>query len=217
MDIIFREIHEFGLSLILLDQHPSKISLYALGNTYCTICMNLKTRTDINAVAQCLLLDKEKDILGSLEVGQAVVKLQGRIAHPFQVSIPEFIIKKGRITDTYVKKHMQDIAPATAEQDFRLPADTDGDSTMSKKADLAKNLELAFLRNVQDHPDSGIAARYKRLSLSVRQGQKLKAQALQQSLIQETIEITKTGRIAAVALTDKGMVIVSDSQRRELG
>jgi hypothetical protein len=50
----------------------------------------------------------------------------------------------------------------------------------------------------------------------VRQGQKLKAQALQQSLIQETIEITKTGRIAAVTLTDKGMVIVSGSQKREL-
>src|SRR4030042_2001180 len=121
--------------------------------------MNLKTRTDINAVAQCLLLDKEKDILGSLEVGQAVVKLQGRIAHPFQVSIPEFVIKKGRITDTYVKKHMQDIAPVIAEEDFRLPADKDGDSTMSKKADLAKNLELAFLRDIKEYPDSGIALR----------------------------------------------------------
>jgi hypothetical protein len=66
---------------------------------------------------------------------------------------------------------------------------------MSKKADLAKNLELAFLRDVKDNPDSGIAARYKRLGLSVRQGQKLKDQALQQSLIEETIEATKTGRL----------------------
>lgn len=83
MDIIFREIREFGESLILLDQHPSKISLFALGNTYCTICMNLKHKTDINAMAQCLLLDKEKDLLGTLKVGQAIVKLQGRIARPF--------------------------------------------------------------------------------------------------------------------------------------
>jgi hypothetical protein len=215
MDIIFREIREFGESLILLDQHPSKISLYALGNTYCTICMNLKHKTDINAVAQCLLLDKEKDILGLLEVGQAVVKIQGRIAHPFQVSIPEFVIEKGRITDTYVKKHMQDIAPVIAEQDFRLPANVEANSTMSKKADLAKNLELAFLQDVQDNPDSGIAARYKRLGLSVRQGQILKARSLQQSLIQETIEVTKTGRITALSLTDKGIVIVSGSQKRE--
>jgi hypothetical protein len=171
--------------------------------------MNLKTRTDITAVAQCLLLDKEKDILGSLEVGQAVVKLQGRIAHPFQVSIPEFVIKKGRITDTYVKKHMQDIAPAIAEQDFRLPTNTDGDSTMSKKANLAKNLEMGFLQDIQDYPDSGIAARYKRLSLSVRQGQKLKSQALQQSLIEGTIETTKTGRQTFIWLTEKGKISLS--------
>jgi hypothetical protein len=86
---------------------------------------------------------------------------------------------------------------------------------MSKKADLAKNLELAFLQDVQDNPDSGIAARYKRLGLSVRQGQILKARSLQQSLIQETIEVTKTGRITALSLTDKGIVIVSGSQKRE--
>jgi len=52
MDIIFREIREFGESLILLDQHPSKISLYTLGNTYCTICMNLKHKTDIKGATR---------------------------------------------------------------------------------------------------------------------------------------------------------------------
>jgi len=208
MDIIFREIREFGESLILLDQHPSKISLYALGNTYTTICMNLKHKTDINAIGQCMLLDKEKDILGSLEVGQAVVKLQGRIAHPFQVSIPEFVIEKGRITDTYVKKHMQDIAPVMAEvEDFRLPANAEANTTMSKKADLAKNLELA-LRDVQDNPDSGIAQRYKRLGLSVRQGQKLKQTKIQKGLIQESMETTPEGRVKLLCLTSQGVSIL---------
>jgi hypothetical protein len=208
MDIIFREIREFGVSLILLDQHPSKISLYAIGNTYTTICMNLKHKTDINAISQCMLLDKEKDILGSLEVGQAVVKLQGRIALPFQVSIPEFVIEKGRITDTYVKKHMQNIAPAMAEQDFRLPAKAEANSTMSQKADLAKNLELAFLRDVQDNPDSGIAQRYKRLGLSVRQGQKLKQAEIQKGLIHESMETTPEGRVKLICLTSQGVSIL---------
>jgi hypothetical protein len=210
MDIIFREIREFGESLILLDQHPSKISLYALGNTYCTICMNLKHKTDINAISQCMLLDKEKDILGSLEVGQAVVKLQGRIAHPFQVSIPEFFIEKGRITDAYVKKHMQDIAPVMAEQDFRLPAaaKADENNVSSNKAHLAKNLELAFLRDVQDNPDSGIAQRYKRLGLSVRQGQKLKQTEIQKGLVQESMETTPEGRVKLLCLTSQGVSIL---------
>ena len=79
MEIIFREIREFGESMVLLDQSPSRISLPSLGNTYTTIAMNLKHRTDINAMAQCLLLDQDKDMLGSLEIGEAIVKLQGRI------------------------------------------------------------------------------------------------------------------------------------------
>jgi hypothetical protein len=104
---------------------------------------------------------------------------------------------------------MQDIAPAIDEEDFRLPASTEGDSTISKKANLAKNLELSFLRDIKDYPDSGIAARYKRLGLSVRQGQKLKDQALQQSLIEETIEATKTGRLKVLQLTEKGKAMLS--------
>jgi hypothetical protein len=208
MDIIFREIREFGESLILLDQHPSKISLYALGNTYTTICMNLKHKTDINAMSQCLLLDKERDILGMLEVGQAVVKLQGRIPRPFQIAIPEFIIDKGKTTDNLVKEHMQGIAPAFPEEDFRLPPPADiaepEKSTPGPENQTLKNLEISFLKDVQEYQDSGIAARYKRLGLSVRQGQKLKTKLLDQGLIEEQMETTHAGRLATIQLTEQG-------------
>jgi hypothetical protein len=205
MDIIFREIREFGESLILLDQHPSKISLYALGNTYCTICMNLKHKTDINAMGQCLLLDKERDILGSLDVGQAVVKLQGRIAGPFQITIPEFVIEKGKITDALVKGHMQHTAPAFPEEDLRMPANKSNIEVASQpETEPLRNSMLAFLRDIQQYPNSGIAERYKRLEISVRQGQKLKAKLLEQTLIEEHQETTKTGRLKVIQLTEKG-------------
>ena len=210
MDIIFREIREFGEGLILLDQHPSKISLYALGNTYTTICMNLKHKTDINAMGQCLLLDKERDILGTLDVGQAVAKLQGRIARPFQIVIPEFIIEKGKITDAHIKEHMH-IAPAVSEEDFRLPSQAtnvhiqpESKHESKHRSENADNAVLAFLKDTQRYPDSGIASRYKRLDISVRQGQKLKAKMLQQTLIEEHIKTTKTGRLKLIRLTEKG-------------
>jgi len=213
MDIIFREIREFGESLILLDQHPSKISLYALGNTYTTICMNLKHKTDINAMGQCLLLDKERDILGMLEVGQAVVKLQGRIPRPFQIAIPEFIIEKGKITDNFVKAHMQGIAPAFEEADFRIPtgASIAAPCRSAPGDDMGslKNTEIALLKDVEESPDSGIAARYKRLGLSVRQGQKLMSELLEQALIEQRQETTKTGRVKVACLTEKGKVALS--------
>ena len=209
MDIIFREIREFGESLILLDQHPSKISLFAMGNTYCTICMNLKHKTDINAMAQCMLLDKERDILGSLDVGQAVVKLQGRIARPFEVSIPLFKIQKGTVCDTDIKRHMKDIAPAVHNGDFRLPNQIT-DTEIPSNPGYKDHSILNFISDIKDHPDSGIAERYKRLGISVRQGQKVKTIMLKEELVQESVNTTSTGRIKIIILTKKGLELLSD-------
>lgn len=211
MDIIFREIREFGESLILLDQHPSKISLYAMGNTYCTICMNLKHKTDIYAVSQCMLLDKDKDILGSLEVGQAVVKLQGRVSKPFQVNIPHFQIEKGKVTDAHVKEHMKEIAPSIGEEDFRLPSIRENPAVIDSGP--ADDHMLAFLKDIQQYPDSGIANRYKRLSLSVRQGQKLKARALQAELVTGRLEHTERGRLNVIKLTSEGESILNKHKK----
>lgn len=205
MDIIFREIREMGISLVLLDQHPSKISLSALGNTNCTIAMNLKHRSDVNAMGQCMLLDKDKDILGSLKVGEAVVKLQGRIPRPFQITIPEFVIAKGKITDAHIHQRMKTIVPALAEPVFRI-AKHQGRLLASAQSQKETGNEawLAFLQDIQQYPDSGIAERYKRLGISVRQGQKLKAELLAQQVIEERLQTTATGRLKRVILTDKG-------------
>ena len=204
MEITFREIREFGESLIILDQHPSQISLPALGNTYCTICMNLKHKSDINAIGQCLLLDKERDLLGTLKVGEAVVKLQGRIARPFQIEVPEFVVEKGKITDNYIMEHMQHIAPALPEQDFPSAS-----TAVNSEAKESSDNEAAFLKDVQKYPESGVAARYKRLGLSVRQGQKLIAKMFETSLIKQHQETTKNGRLRVIRLTEKGKAVLS--------
>jgi len=68
--------------------------------------------------------------------------------------------------------------------------------------------EIAFLKDVQQNPESGIAARYKRLGLSVRQGQKLKAKLSEDNLIEERQETTKNGRLIIVKLTGKGWQVL---------
>ncbi len=210
MEITFREIREFGEGLIILDQHPSQISLPALGNTYCTICMNLKHKTDINAMAQCLLLDQEKDLLGTLKVGQAVVKLQGRIARSFMIEVPEFLIEKGRISDADVREHMQDVAPAIVDAK-PVTANLPFYSHLA----MPNAEEIAFLRDVQENPDSGVAARYKRLGLSVRQGQRLKAELLSDGMIEEYQGTTKSGRLTTIRITEKGNQSLSATQANE--
>lgn len=206
MDITFREIREFGESLIILDQHPSQISTPALGNTYCTICLNLKHRKDINAMGQCMLLDdKERDLLGMLEVGQGVVKLQGRISKPFMVSIPEFRLQKGEVSDEMIRKRMAAVVRLSsrlrgAEFAFSGPLTSDLRLVKGTESDT---LKIDFLRDIEDRPDSGIAERYKRLGISVRQGQKLKDRLAREGLIEEFEERISTGRIRRMRLTRK--------------
>ncbi len=213
MDTTYREIREFGVSLVLLDQMPSKLSSFALANSYATICMSMSNRADINAMAQSLLLDSGKDILGTLEVGQAVVKLQGRIPRPFLISIPEFEIQKGRVTDEQIRQYMKDkVSQFDKESGLSDDEAAEKESLTDDDAGESSDLtDVAFLQDVADDPDSGVAARYKRLGLSGRQGQKLKARLLEANLIDEHLERTATGRRMIVRLTEKGEQLLSQS------
>ena len=106
-DILLREVREFGQSVIVVDQDPSLLSIPALGNTYATVCFGLKERSDIGVMASALnLTGEERDILTKLEVGQAIVKLQGRWPEPFLIEIPKVDIDKGSVSDELLKQRM---------------------------------------------------------------------------------------------------------------
>jgi Helicase HerA, central domain len=193
MEITFREIREFGEALIVLDQHPSMISLPAMGNTYTTICFNLKHKKDIGAMGQCMILDEAgKELLGKLEVGEAVMKLQGRVADPFLLAVPEFNINKGTITDDKISDLMEDKVFLAA------------DYPVTETESIPTLVEL-FLIDIRDNPESGVAARYKRLSISVRQGQKIKYELLKAGLLTEEEIHNKTGRVIRLSLTQNGI------------
>jgi hypothetical protein len=215
MEITFREIREFGESVVVLDQHPSKIAISALGNTYCTICLNLKHQKDVNAMAQSMLLEgEEKDLLGRLEVGQAVVKLQGRAPRPFLIQIPEFSVVKGAVTDNAIRLHMAPFlkpSPARASPEPGSNINTQEEQQVSGHGGNEGNgvdPEGAFLRDVAQYPEGGVAARYQRLGVSVRQGQRIKLNLAQKGLVTDHEERTATGRRRVVRLTEKGRILV---------
>ena len=100
MEVTLREVRELGEGIILIDQTPSQISPTALANTATKLFLNLPHRADISTAAAALLLqDEQKDILGKLPVGVAVMKLQDRHFMPFLVKIPLVRIQKGKVTD----------------------------------------------------------------------------------------------------------------------
>jgi len=64
--------------------------------------------------------------------------------------------------------------------------------------------EMAFLKDVALVPDSGVVARYPRLGLSGRQGDKAKRSLIEMGLIEEIEKLTPKGRTKALRLTESG-------------
>ncbi len=221
-DVILREIRELGESIILIDQHPSLISKPALGNTYTTIAMNLKHGSDVTAMADSMLLDSDqKDYLGELPIGAAIVKMQGRWFKPFLVKFPYLSIKKGGVTDFDIKQKMRSYSEKLGQvrpekkilgviRDF-LPAD--------KKKKLRMSMgEISLMKDIAQHPLSGIVERYKRLGLSSYQGNKLKNDLIQKGLIKETSINTKKGRIKVLRLNQSAaQALKSNLSRNSIG
>ena len=198
-DTILREIRELGESIILVDQHPSLISIPAMGNTYTTIGMNVKHRSDVNALAGAMLMeDEEKDLLGRLPVGQAVVKLQGRWLYPFLIKIPYRKIPKGSVTDTHLIQMMTDKNILTPYKDFKeTQTKAMEDITLSES-------EKGFLLDIINNPFAGSVERYRNLGLSRRKGNDLRQSCMDKGLI-NTVDIkTRSGKVVLVELSETG-------------
>jgi len=240
MELTFREIRELGVGLILADQLPSQISTPALANTYTTICFNLKHRSDVGAMNQAMLLkDDQKDLLGRLKLGEAIVRLQGRGKGPFTIHVPEFKINKGSVTDVDVRYRMSQLGLLSVRKqsiEKRPPSHqhlsrdmlTPGQQHLDAESEPAhpdrydaspaamtvQNSDLtrarAFLKDVQRYPDNGVAERYKRLGLSVRQGQKIKNQLVDDGLIMEQVQTTRIGKLRVIRLTEQAELELSE-------
>ena len=219
MELAFREAREYGLSLVCLDQMPSTIAPSALANTYAVICFNLKHRSDMTAMSSAMMLDEDdKAVLGNLQVGEAIVRLQGRGTRPFMIHVPEFYIQKGAFTDTHVIHHMTRLGLLSARnhEQQRPPrlesADQNKEKVRIGDFAVAEPIQM-FIRDIAAFPEGGVAERYKRLGLSVRQGQKTKELSAASGLIQEQVLTTSRGKIRVIRLTEKGRMTLGTPER----
>jgi hypothetical protein len=215
-DIILREIRELGEAIILLDQHPSLISLPALGNTYTTLCFGLKHRADMFTISESLLLEKEQvDFLGQLETGLAIVKLQGRYFKPFLVRFPLFPIRKGVVSDSDLLRrngsHSEESEVVRVEKDMkRLIRTIEGLVNKERAEVVLTEDERKFLVDIARNPISGVVARYIRLGINRYQGNNLQRQLLDKGLICWRPVSTRTGRLKVLVLSDAGKKAIPD-------
>jgi len=194
MEQLLRQCREIGIGVIVVDQHPHLISSAALGNTYTTICLNLKDPTDMNKAANVTLVG-DKEIFSRLPVGHGVVKLQDRWTKPFLVRFPLVTVAKGAVTDDVLRRHIQpDGTLSDAAGSFAGFSSGEG---RSRNADRPlTEEELLFVDDVLRHPDDGVDARYKRLGINTDKGHKRKRKLISKGTLEEnTIKIGRTTRV----------------------
>ena len=209
IDLLLREIRELGESIVLVDQHPSQISVPALGNTYCTIALNMKHSKDINSLAEMMRIPKEnRETLGLLPIGHAVVKLQSRFIHPFEIQIPKVDLEKGSVTDTYLSQ----IYPACSKPSVQ-EAVNKSDSAESEQIPEPHRIEShstgtglseteeVLLKDIHKHPFDGVVKRYSRLGISRRRGNHAKKSLIEKGVIQPVDVPTQTGKVVLLDLT----------------
>jgi hypothetical protein len=106
-DMIYREMREYGTSLICLDQHVSKLSDTVTGNSACHIAFQQQLPEDIKDISQLMQMGDNKETFSSLEVGQAIVKLADRHTKPFLIQAPFIDLREIEVNDEKIKSRME--------------------------------------------------------------------------------------------------------------
>jgi Holliday junction resolvase-like predicted endonuclease len=100
-------VRQYGLGYVFVDQSASLLSKVAFANSYATIALSQKLRSDVQAIASAMnLTDEQKQSLNTLPVGSAVVRLADEHPEPFLVKIPLCSVKEGSVSDKAVKNRM---------------------------------------------------------------------------------------------------------------
>ncbi len=201
MEALLRQCREIGIAIVVIDQHPHLISSAALGNTYTSLCLNLKDPKDIRRAAELSLM-KATDArhLSLLPVGRAIVKLQDRWRKPFLIDLPHRKVTKGAITDSDLARRPprpQTLSTTRAPENLGIDA-----LARSRAPDEAMEEDARrFMEDVETHPNDGVDARYRRLGMSADKGSRLKDKLVALRLLDE--ESVATGRTRRTLLRAK--------------
>jgi hypothetical protein len=200
MDRIFREIREYGESMIIIDQMPSTILDSAIANTATQITFSLKHNDDVTAAGKAMLLDHdERQILGKLPIGTAIVKLRNRWHAPFMLKLPYVPLQAGKIPDEAIKAKMDGFLP---ESGFIYQEITPVSVILVISEDDKDGKKL--LVNIAEEPLIGILERYKKMCMNPKMGNQCKQRLISERLINEVSISTSKARIKLLELSEKG-------------
>jgi len=104
LETSIRMVRQYGLGYVFVDQSASLLSRVAFANSYATIALSQKLRSDVQTIAGAMnLTDEQKQALNTLPVGTAVVRLADEYPEPFAVKIRRCAIREGCVSDKAVR------------------------------------------------------------------------------------------------------------------
>jgi hypothetical protein len=108
-DMAYREMREYGISLICLDQHISKLSDTVKGNSACHISFQQQLPQDVYDLSLISQLNQNRDYFSKIPVGSAIVKLSERYTSPFLIETPLIELRTESVSDEKINSRMSAI------------------------------------------------------------------------------------------------------------
>jgi len=119
LETSIRMVRQYGLGYVFVDQSASLLSKVAFANSYATLALSQKLRSDVQAIAGAMnLTDEQKEALNTLPIGTAVVRLADEHPEPFVVKIPLCPIREGSVSDAAVRAQFVGCYGNTASNRF---------------------------------------------------------------------------------------------------
>ena len=115
LETTIRMIRQYGMGYVFVDQSASLLSKVAFANSYATLALSQKLKSDIMTIAGAMnLTDEQKESLSTLPIGSAVVRLADEHPEPFLVRIPRFPIREGSVSDEAIRGRMASYSAESA-------------------------------------------------------------------------------------------------------
>lgn len=218
LEMLLRQCREVGIAFVVVDQHPHLISSAALGNSYATICLNLKDPADVSkAAAISGVSADEKALFTKLPIGQGVVRLQDRWTEPAVLQVPLVEVQKGTVTDEILRRSLEKPGSGTGRI-RRLVRDIGQVRRFPRVDDRLDPRGFAFIEDVLLHPDDGVKARYRRLRIGGSTGHGTKERLVEKGWLEAEVVPVGTSRKTVLRLSRKArelLNIKADNANRE--
>jgi len=200
--MVYRELREYGVSLICLDQHISKLSDTVKGNSACHIAFQQQLPQDIYDISSLMQLREKKEFFSRISVGKAIVKLTERHSTPFLISVPKYEDKGYVVSNDVVKNRMKALVEGVEITEKRpefKKAITQRISEIELNDDQKKFMD--FLLYNPEH-EYGTVEFYKKAGFSPRKGNQIKNQLHKKGLVEVKEEKYPNGWKKFIRLKD---------------